>query len=243
MKLVEQHVIKRRDPRYKRIDAAAFTSKNLWNLANYYVRQSFIFERKYLDNTSVYHLVKSSDAYRALPAKVSNQVLIQLHTAWVAFFEAIKKWHEHPEQFTGRPRLPGYQPKTTGRNLLVYEMGAIWKRELDRGLIAVSGLGVLVQTAQERSTVEQVRIVPKAEHYVVEVIYQCETAQAQVDPDLFVAMDLGVNVLAALTSNKPGFVPRLINGRPLKALNQLYNKQRAHQQSRLPKRTVSPRAA
>jgi hypothetical protein len=33
MKLVEQHVIKRTDPRYQRIDEAAFASKNLWNAA------------------------------------------------------------------------------------------------------------------------------------------------------------------------------------------------------------------
>jgi len=109
MKLVEQHVIAKGDPRYVRIDEAAFASKNLWNLANYSVRQSFIFEHKYLDNTDVYHLVKSSDAYQALPAKVSNQVLIQLHKAWVSFFEAMEEWREHPEQFTGRPKLPGYK--------------------------------------------------------------------------------------------------------------------------------------
>ncbi len=233
MKLVEQHVIKRGDPRYTRLDEATFASKNLWNLANYYVRQSFIFEHTYLDNAAVYHLVKSSDAYKALPAKVGNQVLIQLHHAWVGFFEAMETWREHPEQFTGRPKLPGYLPKTTGRNLLVYEFGAIWKRELDRGLVALSGLGVLVQTAQDRSTVDQVRIVPKAEHYVIEVVYQHLEHPASGDPELYVAIDLGVNVLAALTSNKPGFTPRLVNGRPMKATNQLYNKQRAREQKNL----------
>jgi putative transposase len=70
---------------------------------------------------------------------------------------------------------------------------------------------------------------------VIEVVYQCETTQAPVDADLFVAVDLGVSVLAALTSNKPGFIPRLVNGRPIKAVNQLYNKQRARHQSRLAK--------
>ncbi len=233
MKLVEQHVIKRGDPRYSRLDEAAFASKNLWNLANYYVRQSFIFEHTYLDNAAVYHLVKSSEAYKALPAKVSNQVLIQLHHAWVGFFEAMQTWREHPEQSTSRPKLPGYLPKTTGRNLLVYEFGAIWKRELDRGLVALSGLGVLVQTAQDRSTVDQVRIVPKAEHYVIEVVYQHVEHEALGDESLFVAVDLGVNVLAALTSNKPGFTPRLVNGRPVKSINRFYNQQRAREQKKL----------
>jgi len=235
MKLVEQHVIKRTDPRYQRLDVAAFASKNLWNAANYVVRQSFIFQGVYLNNTAVFNLVKEHEAYQALPRKVSNQVLLQLHKAWVSFFEAMEAWREHPEQFTGRPKLPSYKHKTEGRNLLVYEKGAIWKRELDQGVIAVSELGALMQTAQSRETVSEVRIVPKGDHYVIEVIYQEETKPAPVDPALFAAADLGVSVLAALTSNKPGFTPRLVNGCPVKSLNQFYNKQRAHHQKKLAK--------
>jgi putative transposase len=233
MKLVEQHIIKLADPRFQRIDEAAFASKNLWNAANYLVRRSFIFEGKYLNYIDVFHQIKSHEAYQALPRKVSNQVLIQLHHAWVSFFEAMDEWHEHPEQFTGRPSLPGYKHKTAGRNLLVYELGAIWKRELDQGVIALTELGALVCTAQSRESIEQVRVVPKGDHYIIEVVYQHEPKPASVDPDLFVAADLGVNVLAALTSNKPGFIPRLVNGRPVKNINQFYNKQRARHQKAL----------
>jgi putative transposase len=235
MKLVEQHVIKRTDPRYQRIDAAAFASKNLWNAANYLVRQYFLFQGVYLNNTAVFHLMKEHEAYQALPRKVSNQVLLQLHKAWQSFFEAMDEWREHRERFIGRPKLPGYKHKTEGRNLLVYEQGAIWKRELDQGVIAVTELGALVQTTQNRETVCEVRIVPKGDHYVIEVVYQEEAKPAPVDPALFVAVDLGVSVLAALTSNKPGFIPRLVNGKPIKSRNQYYNKQRARHQSTLAK--------
>ncbi len=233
MRRVEQHVIERSHPKFRAIDEMAFASKNLWNLANYYVRQAFIFQHSYLDNTAVYHLVKSSAAYKALPAKVSNQVLIQLDQAWTAFFEAMEAWRAHPETLTGRPNLPKYKHKTQGRNLLVFQMGAIWKADLAQREIAVSQLGRLVETKQHPKSIEQVRIVPKADHYVVEVVYQAEAEPAQLDKSLFVALDPGVNVLAALTSNKPGFIPRLINGRPVKATNQLYNKQRAQEQKHL----------
>jgi putative transposase len=37
-------------------------------------------------------------------------------------------------------------------------------------------------------------------------------------------IDLGVTNLAAITSNREGFIPRLVNGRTLKARNQWYNK-------------------
>jgi len=235
MQLVEQHIISKSDPRFQSIDEMAYASKNLWNLANFYVRQSFIFEHIYLNNSAVYHLVKSSDAYRALPRKVSNQVLIQLDKAWTAFFEAAEAYREHPEQFTGQPKLPRYKHKTSGRNLLVFERGAIWKALLVHREIAVSQLGWLVETKQNPGRIKQVRIVPKADHFVVEVIYESEVKPAALDQDLFVALDLGVSVLAALTSNTPGFSPRLVAGGPLKAMNQLYNKQREHEQRQLAK--------
>ena len=217
MQLVEQHTIGKRDPRFHSIDEMALASKNLWNLANYYVRQSFLFAHTHLNNTAVYHLVKSSEAYQALPRKVSNQVLIQLDQAWSAFYEQVEAYREHPERFTGRPRLPRNKHKTQGRNLLVFERGAIWKAQLAQREIAVSQLGWLVETKQNPKHVKQVRIVPKADYYVVEVIYQTEAKPAEVDTDMFVALDLGVRVLAALTSNKPGLFPRLIAGGPLKA--------------------------
>src|SRR5690349_10250174 len=115
MRLVEQQVIARGDPRYRQIDAAAFASKNLWNAANYLVRQAFIHEGRSLNTVALYHQIKGHAAYQALPRKVSNQVLLQLHHAWESFFEAMQVWREHPEQFTGRPKLPKYKHKTAGR--------------------------------------------------------------------------------------------------------------------------------
>jgi putative transposase len=216
-------------------DQAAFASKNLWNAANYVVRQSFIHEGIYLDHVKVFHQIKSHAAYQALPRKVSNQVLIQLHKAWVAFFEAMAEWREHPEKFLGRPQLPKYKHKTEGRNLLVYEKEAISKRALKRGLLSLSALGELVKTRQKKETIVQARVVPRGTHYVIEVVYERKAQQASVDPSLFAALDLGVSNLAAITSNKPGFVPVLVNGRVLKSINQGYNKQREHLQKKLAK--------
>jgi putative transposase len=45
--------------------------------------------------------------------------------------------------------------------------------------------------------------------------------------DSIAAIDFGVNNLMAITSNVPGFEPVLINGRPLKSINQFYNSKRA----------------
>ena len=236
MRRVEQHVIEKSHPQFQAIDEMAFASKNLWNLANYHVRQSFLFQKKYLNNTATFHLLKETDAYQALPSKVANQVLLQLHRAWTAFFEAMEVYREHPEKFTGRPKLPNYLHKTQGRNLLVFELGCIRKAALRVREIAVSHLGRIGEMKQQPASVQQVRLVPKADHYVLEVVYEMAPQPvAGLDPNLFVALDPGINVLAALTSNKSGFVPRLVSGKPLKAVNQLYNKLREHEQKQLAK--------
>jgi putative transposase len=237
MQLVEQTIIDRRDPRFKEIDQAAFAAKNLYNAANYLVRQSFIGSGVYLDNVNVFHQMKAHETYRALPAKVSNSILIQLHKNWMSFFKSMEAWREHPEKFLGKPKLPNYKHKEQGRFLLTYDTQAIGKRIFKKtGMLAPSGLTCLIPTKiTDWEKIDQLRIVPRKGFYVVELVYQKEPEPKSVDPTLIAAIDLGVNVLAAITSNKEGFIPRLVSGKPLKSRNQLYNKQREHHQKRLSK--------
>jgi len=216
MQLVEQHVIDRNDPRYSVIDEAAFKSKHLYNAALYEVRQAFIHEGKYLNYSEMDRRMQSHEAYKALPAKVSQQVLVLLDKNWTAFFEARAAYEQDPSTFTGRPRLPKYKHKQQGRNILVYTVQALSQPAIRDGLIRPSGLPITVKT--EHTVVDQVRIVPRHGYYVVEVIYTKEPVQAHVDPAFCVAIDLGVTNLAAITARRGGFVPRLINGRPLKAM-------------------------
>ncbi len=77
------------------------------------------------------------------------------------------------------------------------------------------------------------RIVPKSGFYVVEVIYEPKPNPSAVDPAWVAGIDVGMNNLAALTSNKPGFLPILVNGRGIKSTNQFYNKRLAQLQQAL----------
>ena len=78
MRLVEQHLIRTADPCYAAIDAAAFASKNVYNQANYQIRQAFLHEGTYLPSAEIFHRIKQMDCYQALPAKVANSILILL---------------------------------------------------------------------------------------------------------------------------------------------------------------------
>src|SRR5256714_6618295 len=233
MQLTEQHVITRTDPRYDVIDAAAFASKNLYNAALYEIRQAYIHEGRYLSYNAMDKRMKGHEAYKVLPAKVSQQILMLLHNNWTSFFEARETYEEDPSKFTGRPCLPKYKHKTEGRNTLAYTVQALSKPGGRDGLIRPSGLPITVET--EHTTIDQVRIVPRNGYYVVEVVYTKEPVQAPVDPSFCVGIDLGVTNLAAIASNREGFVPRLVNGRPVKAWNQWYNKRMKELKNQLPK--------
>jgi putative transposase len=233
MQLVERHVIKQADSRFAAIDAAAFASKNLYNAANYMVRQSFIHTGVYLDYHKMHRRMKDHEAYKALPAKVAQWVLRLLDKNWQSYFAACVAWEADPARFLGHPKLPGYKDKQQGRNLLVYTIQALSVPALRNGLICPSMLGITVQTRPPPHTIQQVRIIPRTGFYVVEVIYERAPVPAAVNPALHAGVDIGLNNLAVLTSDKPGFVPRVVNGRPVKSINQFYNKRRAELQSRL----------
>ena len=231
MRLVEHHRINRHDPRFAALDAAAFVSKNLYNAANYLLHQAYIFRAERIHYPALARQMRHTQPYRALPAKVAQWVLKQVCAAWESYFAAFNAWKTDPSRFLGRPHLPKYLDKH-GRNLLTYTIQAISRPLLRRGIIQPSGLPIQVQTRQ--TAVQQVRIVPHGTHYTIEVVYEQPITPAPLDPALVAAVDIGVNNLVALTANLPGFAPRLINGRPLKALNQFYNKRRAQLQARLP---------
>ena len=108
---------------------------------------------------------------------------------------------------------------------------------------AVSGKIRLSQTEIEFPTkikefknLDCVRIIPKISHYVIEVVYTIDVKDALKDNERYLSIDIGVNNLATLVSNVKEVTPIIINGKPLKSMNQFYNKKLAHYTSLLEKR-------
>ncbi|PHX53732.1 transposase [Tychonema bourrellyi FEM_GT703] len=239
MQLAERHIIKSTEHRFVEIDGLAFKSKNLYNAANYVIRQSFVYGWGYINYNEMNRLMKSHSAYKELPAKVSQQILMILDKNWKSFFEAVKAYKIDSTRFTDRPKLPKYKDKVKGRNILVYTIQAISSKELKKGIIKLSGTNILIKTQIKPERICQIRLVPKCDSYIIEVIYNaCTEPESTLELDenpkeLVASIDLGLNNLVALTSNQPGFVPLLINGRPLKSINQFYNKRKARLQSQL----------
>jgi putative transposase len=231
MQLVERHIINKTHAFYKECDRLCLLSKNLFNYANYLIRQSFIFEGKYLNYNAIQKLCQGHQDYTALPAKVSQQTLMRLHECRLSFFEACKQYGKQSERLLGRSKLPQYKHKTEGRFVVTYTSQAVSQQWMKKGVVHLSGTNIFLTT--QIKEIKQVRIVTKLWHYVIEVVHEVEVPKIQFMDGTIAGIDIGVNNLAAVTSNVKGFKPLIVNGKPLKSINAYYNKKKAKLQSKL----------
>jgi putative transposase len=222
IQLVEQHRIDRYDSRWQAIDAAAFASKNLYNAALYVTRQAIIHQSRVLSYEDLAREMKRVRRIGHCPPRSHNGCSNKSPLPGRAISLLCAAWKADPSHFLGHPKLPKYLDKRA-RNLLTYTEQAISRAPMNRGYVVPSGLPIRVETRQ--TAIDQVRSVTPAE----------------VDPARVAAIDIGLNNLAAVTFHQPGLTPFLVNGRPLKALNQWYNKRRAHLQAKLPEGVYTSR--
>ena len=75
---VEQQLIPRGHPKYKLIDEMCKHSKDLYNYANYILRQEFISNNEYISYYQMNSNLKSHELYKACMSQPSNIVLIVL---------------------------------------------------------------------------------------------------------------------------------------------------------------------
>lgn len=227
MYLVERHIIKNN----RELDEVCFKSKNLYNKALYIVRQHYFETKGYLSYFDVSKLmVDSKDAdYYALSTRASNETLRLLDKNFKSFFVLLKK--KQDGNYDKPIRIPRYLDKE-GRYTAIFNKEAISKKYLKKGLIKLSRLSIEIPTKKaNESNIVEVRILPRNNHHVIEVVYKVDEVKPKSDNGRYASIDLGLDNLAMVSSNV--VKPFSINGRPLKSINQYYNKEQARLQAHL----------
>ena len=223
---VEKHIIKENNEYYEMLDGFCYKSKNLYNFANYHIRKQFIDTRKWLRYYDLDKLMKQSGMdfdYRSLPAiKSSQQCLRLLDKNWKSFFKSIKDWNKNKNKYSGRPKLPKYLPKN-GRNLIILTNQSC---KIKDGVLKFPKTfnNFTLKTQVNSSDLQQVRILPRNKHIIVEIIYNKQVKDIKKDNQKYVSIDIGLDNLLTLTSNTLN-KPIILSGRKIKSINQYYNKQ------------------
>ncbi|AIS51841.1 transposase, IS605 OrfB family [Thermoanaerobacter kivui] len=111
VKRVEQIQINRNHELWDYCDKICFAAKNLYNYANYIVRQEFINNHKWIRYRNLNKMPKEHEMYKNLPAQTAQQTLRLLDRNWKSFFRAMKEWSKDKSKFNGKPKLPKYKKK------------------------------------------------------------------------------------------------------------------------------------
>ena len=229
---IEQIIIRKNHPKFKVIDQQCFHSKNLYNEANYEIRQKFIKDGEYIPYKDMNFEFKTHENYKLTFSQPANCTLRTLDKNWKSYFRAIKDWKKNPSKYLGIPKLPKYLKKD-GRfpwmipnNQLVYdyEKGTVYIRNrlLNDYEWKCRCLGRIIQ----------VRFIPKGSCYVMEIVYETEVPDVKTESNRIASIDLGVDNLVTITNNI-GLNPIIINGKGIKSINQYYNKRLAKEKSLL----------
>lgn len=219
MILIEKHIIKKSNVIFKELDQMCFLSKNLYNSVLYTIRQYYFNTKQYKNRYEIINEYTKNNQidYRALPAKISQEIINQVDNNFKSFFNSLKS-----NKIKHKISIPKYLDKNA-RNILQFNKQTISIKELRNGYIKLSGLTFKIKTKTNLENIQAARVIHKGSHIIIEILFKKDVKQLKTDNNKYCAIDLGVNNLCTVTSNV--IKPLIINGKPLKSINQYYNKQ------------------
>ncbi len=204
-------------------------SKNLFNEANYLVRQAFFNEKKWIRLSQLQVELFASPNFQALSVPTARKVLQLVDKAWKSFFAASVDWKSHPEKYFQQPRIPKYKPKN-GQFQVVFQKNQVTFSNGVLILPQITGIQIEPRLASPSSLLG-VRIIPQGIGYVLEIIYSKYVPRAPKHASLhIVGIDIGLTNLITMANNI-GEKPIVIKGGVVKSINYYYNKERTRLQS------------
>jgi putative transposase len=235
MKLTERHIVNKSSKEFKSLDQICFLSKNLYNSCLYRIKNEFNSTGKWIRYNQLEKEFRNSKQqdYIALPNNSSQQIMMLLDTNLKSYFSALKAFKKSKTSFTGCPKFPNYKDRVNGRNIMVFTCVQFRFKDSYIYFPKKSGINPIKTKLNKDTKIHQVRIIPRNDNYVIEVVYNFNEKIIENINNNWLSIDLGLNNLAACISNKEECKPFIINGKPLKSINQYYNKKKSQYQSKL----------
>ena len=219
----------------KNISKLCHLSKNLYNQANYIIKQCLDKDNKWIHFDGLDRIFNGkgtgpSDNYKQLPSNTAQHILISLDKSWTSFFRVIKEWKIHPDKFYSKPNPPKYKKKS-GEHILFFTNRQCRIKNNILKFPEKANLEIKTRLSDD-TNLREVRIVPKGVGYVAEIVYQKEVDIKEKDSSKIVGIDFGSKNIIAMVNNI-GLKPIVVkdDGRGIKSINQFYNRQKAKLQN------------
>ena len=259
VKRVVKFNIKKSHIDYKYIRTQLIESKEIYNFANYILRQiyfrnsnnhkyslEFINEYPALKDLFLKYIEEnkqfSSLFYKiicefsklkeySVNLKIVQNIVDKLKNDWTSYWKLLKM--KKSKTYDKKINIPRYKKKY---NLVEYNNQVISKKKLKLGYIGTDKMeqGIKIANRHKDLDCKCFRIYNKNEKIICELIYEKEIVEVE-KTDRVASIDIGLENLftIAFNYNKKGIS---IKGIKLKAINQYFNKLKASLQSMLPKK-------
>lgn len=232
MNLTEKEIIYSTDERFDLIKELCHLSKNLYNACLYDVRQYYFETKSYRPwklQKSIF-IKNDNPDYYALQSNLAGEVFKQVGEQFISFFN---------NKSNKKKKIPKYKDKN-GYNLVVFPKLAISKQiEFDEDkqiytyTLCKKSYNLKIQST--KPNVKMVQFVYDEANNLIKCfkIYEVEQPELKRDNSRYFSIDPGLNNIVSIYNNI-GIRPLLYNGRPIKSINQYYNKTTAKLRSELP---------
>ena len=199
-------------------------AKNLYNLANWYIRQDFFNFNNFLSYYDLDFILKHKQAYQNLPSQTSQQILKLINKNWKSYFKALREYKQDFKKFKKKPKIPGYKKKN-GESIVIFTNQQC--KIKDGYLYFPKRVNLELIKTRITENLKEVRIIPLGIKYKIELVYEKEEINLGLDKTHILSIDLGLNNLITAVNNN-GCKPFIIKGGIVKSINQYYNKQLAY---------------
>ena len=257
VKRIVKFNIKKSHIDYKYIKTQLIESKEIYNFANYILRQlyfknsnkhkyslNFIEEYptlkelflKYIEENKqfsslFYKIICEFSKLKqySINLKIVQNIVDKLKNDWTSYWKLLKM--KNNKNYDKKINIPRYKKKY---NLVEYNNQVISKRKLKLGYIGTDKMeqGLKIANRHKELDCKCFRIYNKNDKILCELIYEKEVIEVE-KTDRVASIDIGLENLftIAFNYNKKGIT---IKGNKLKAINQYFNKIKSKLQSLLP---------
>ena len=195
----------------------------VYNQGRGFINEYYNQESKFLSYFDLDKLLKNLNElnyYKQIcKAQVAQQCLRQLSTNYTSYFKALKDYKKHPNKYNGMPKKPKFKED---QNLITFTYQTIKIR--DQFIVINKEHKVHIPNEvykEELKNFKTISFIPYYNKVKVIITYETKELNADLNVDEYLSIDLGMNNLCSCVSKDDCFI---LNGKPLKSINQFFNK-------------------
>ena len=205
----------------------------LYNQGRHFINEYFNQKSKFLSYCELDKLLKNLtelNYYRQMcKAQVAQQCLRQLNSNFTSYFKALKDYKKNPSKYKGMPKPPKFK---TEQHLITFTYQTI--KIKDQFIVINKEHKVHIPDEvykEELNNFKTISFIPFYNRIKVVIAYETKELNTDLNLNDYLSIDLGMNNLCSCVSKDDCFI---LNGKPLKSINQYFNKELSKLRSERP---------